>query len=161
MHGANQLSTCKTEVRLLSLTFFYVLPHDHAQGHVHIVLVCVNDSSAMLLFNSLFCSYSPDYCIASLAFHGQTLLNVENCQEEKTWFAVFLNHTMPAGAHLVVPYDLYAAALCLDGPTLANLELLEGSAGEAEGSLLAALDTCASPGKLIAWRKQNHNQAKL
>ena len=41
---------------------------------------------------------------------------------------------------------MYAAALCLDGPTLANLELLEGSNGEAEGSLLAALDTCASPG---------------
>ena len=46
----------------------------------------------------------------------------------------------------MVPYDLYAAALCLDGPTLANLELLEGSGGDAEGSLLAALDTCASPG---------------
>ena len=51
-----------------------------------------------------------------------------------------------AGAQLVVPYDMYAAALCLDGPTLANLELLQGSNGEAEGSLLAALDTCASPG---------------
>ncbi len=50
-------------------------------------------------------------------------------------------------AQLVVPYDLYAAALCLDGPTLANLELLEGSGGDAEGSLLAALDTCASPGE--------------
>ena len=47
----------------------------------------------------------------------------------------------------MVPYDLYAAALCLDGPTLANLELLEGSGGNAEGSLLAALDTCASPGQ--------------
>ena len=43
---------------------------------------------------------------------------------------------------------MYAAALCLDGPTLANLELLEGSNGEAEGSLLAALDTCTSPGNL-------------
>lgn len=53
-----------------------------------------------------------------------------------------------AGAQLVVPYDMYAAALCLDGPTLANLELLQGSSGEAEGSLLAALDTCASPGTL-------------
>ncbi|KAL3140400.1 hypothetical protein ABBQ38_004660 [Trebouxia sp. C0009 RCD-2024] len=53
---------------------------------------------------------------------------------------------LASGAQLVVPYDLYAAALCLDGPTLANLELLEGSGGEAEGSLLAALDTCASPG---------------
>ena len=51
-----------------------------------------------------------------------------------------------AGAQLVVPYDMYAAALCLDGPTLANLELLEGSNGQAEGSLLAALDTCTSPG---------------
>ena len=50
----------------------------------------------------------------------------------------------------MVPYDLYAAALCLDGPTLANLELLEGSGGDAEGSLLAALDTCASPGELSA-----------
>lgn len=48
----------------------------------------------------------------------------------------------------MVPYDLYAAALCLDGPTLANLELLEGSGGDTEGSLLAALDTCASPGEL-------------
>jgi len=48
----------------------------------------------------------------------------------------------------VVPYDMYAAALCLDGPTLANLLLLEGSGGDAEGSLLAALDTCASPGQL-------------
>lgn len=55
-----------------------------------------------------------------------------------------------AGAQLVVPYDLYAAALCLDGPTLANLELLEGSGGDAEGSLLAALDSCASPGELSA-----------
>lgn len=53
---------------------------------------------------------------------------------------------LATGAQLVVPYDLYAAALCLDGPTLANLELLEGSGGDAEGSLLAALDTCASPG---------------
>ena len=51
-----------------------------------------------------------------------------------------------AGAQLVVSYDMYAAALCLDGPTLANLELLEGSSGEAEGSLLATLDTCTSPG---------------
>ena len=52
-------------------------------------------------------------------------------------------------AQLVVPYELYEAALCLDGPTLANLELLEGSGGQAEGSLLAALDTCASPGKKV------------
>ena len=68
----------------------------------------------------------------------------------KPCIPVFLDKTVTAGAHLVVPYDLYAAALCLDGPTLANLELLEGSSGEAEGSLLAALDTCASPGKGIA-----------
>lgn len=54
---------------------------------------------------------------------------------------------LATAAHLVMPYELYAAALCLDGPTLANLELLEGSGGEAEGSLLAALDTCASPGQ--------------
>lgn len=53
---------------------------------------------------------------------------------------------LATGAQLVMPYELYAAALCLDGPTLANLELLEGSGGEAEGSLLAALDSCASPG---------------
>ena len=52
----------------------------------------------------------------------------------------------------MVPYDLYAAALCLDGPTLANLELLEGSSGEAEGSLLAAMDTCASPGTKLPYQ---------
>jgi DNA mismatch repair ATPase MutS len=46
----------------------------------------------------------------------------------------------------VLSYEAYAAALCLDGPTLANLELLEGSDGSAQGSLLATLDTCASPG---------------
>ena len=56
------------------------------------------------------------------------------------------NQELATGAQLVMPYELYAAALCLDGPTLANLELLEGSGGEAEGSLLAALDSCASPG---------------
>ena len=57
---------------------------------------------------------------------------------------------LATGAQLVMPYELYAAALCLDGPTLANLELLEGSGGEAEGSLLAALDSCASPGNFSA-----------
>lgn len=57
---------------------------------------------------------------------------------------------LATGAQLVMPYELYAAALCLDGPTLANLELLEGSGGDSEGSLLAALDSCASPGKAHA-----------
>jgi hypothetical protein len=46
----------------------------------------------------------------------------------------------------VVPYAAYAGALCLDGPTLTNLELLESSAGSSEGSLLACLDSCASAG---------------
>ena len=46
----------------------------------------------------------------------------------------------------MVPYAAYAGALCLDGPTLTNLELLESSAGSSEGSLLACLDTCASAG---------------
>lgn len=46
----------------------------------------------------------------------------------------------------VVSYETYAGALCLDGPTLTNLELLENTTGGTEGSLLARLDTCASPG---------------
>jgi len=46
----------------------------------------------------------------------------------------------------VAPYSAYAGALRLDGPTLANLELLETSGGGAEGSLMACLDTCVSPG---------------
>jgi len=46
----------------------------------------------------------------------------------------------------VVPFAAYAGALCLDGPTLTNLELLESSAGSSEGSLLACLDCCASAG---------------
>ena len=46
----------------------------------------------------------------------------------------------------VLSYETYAAALCLDGPTLTNLELLENSTGTPQGSLLHALDTCASPG---------------
>ena len=46
----------------------------------------------------------------------------------------------------VMPYAAYAGALCLDGPTLTNLELLESSAGSSEGSLLACLDSCASAG---------------
>lgn len=45
-----------------------------------------------------------------------------------------------------MPYAAYAGALCLDGPTLTNLELLESSAGSAEGSLLSCLDSCASAG---------------
>ena len=46
----------------------------------------------------------------------------------------------------VVSYETYAGALCLDGPTLTNLELLENTTCGTEGSLLARLDTCASPG---------------
>lgn len=46
----------------------------------------------------------------------------------------------------VAPYSAYAGALRLDGPTLANLEVLENSDGGAEGSLMACLDTCVSPG---------------
>ena len=45
-----------------------------------------------------------------------------------------------------MPYSAYAGALCLDGPTLTNLELLESSTGSSEGSLLACLDSCASAG---------------
>lgn len=46
----------------------------------------------------------------------------------------------------VMAYAAYSGALCLDGPTLTNLELLESSAGSSEGSLLACLDSCASAG---------------
>ena len=46
----------------------------------------------------------------------------------------------------VVPYEVYTGALKLDGPTLHNLELLEGGEGGPDGSLLAQLDTCSSPG---------------
>ena len=46
----------------------------------------------------------------------------------------------------MAPYSAYAGALRLDGPTLANLELLENCCGASEGSLMACLDTCASPG---------------
>ncbi|KAK9846574.1 hypothetical protein WJX81_006840 [Elliptochloris bilobata] len=53
---------------------------------------------------------------------------------------------LASSAHVVAPYSAYAGALRLDGPTLANLELLENSCGTAEGSLMACLDTCASPG---------------
>lgn len=42
--------------------------------------------------------------------------------------------------------QVYERALRLDGPTLANLELLENSEGGAEGSLLARLDSCHSAG---------------
>ena len=45
-----------------------------------------------------------------------------------------------------MPYSAYAGALCLDGPTLTNLELLESSTGSSEGSLLSCLDSCASAG---------------
>ncbi|KAK9813990.1 hypothetical protein WJX73_008383 [Symbiochloris irregularis] len=49
-------------------------------------------------------------------------------------------------AQAVVPYEMYASALRMDGPTLGNLELLAGADGGVEGSLLGRLDTCASPG---------------
>ena len=48
----------------------------------------------------------------------------------------------------VAPYDLFEAALRLDGPTLQNLDLLETQEGETKGSLMSVLDTCASAGKL-------------
>ncbi len=48
-----------------------------------------------------------------------------------------------------MPYAAYAGTLCLDGPTLTNLELLESSTGSSEGSLLACLDTCTSAGLFI------------
>ena len=53
----------------------------------------------------------------------------------------------------VAPYSAYAGALRLDGPTLANLELLENCCGASEGSLMACLDTCASPGAHLALRR--------
>ena len=48
----------------------------------------------------------------------------------------------------MVPYEMYAGALRLDGPTLANLALLQDEEGGKEGSLLARIDNCVSPG---AW----------
>lgn len=56
----------------------------------------------------------------------------------------------------VAPYSAYAGALRLDGPTLANLELLENCCGASEGSLMACLDTCASPGPHLAFIRQLH-----
>ena len=47
----------------------------------------------------------------------------------------------------VVPYELFAGALRLDGPTLGNLEILATPEGSTEGSLLARLDSCVYPGK--------------
>ena len=44
-----------------------------------------------------------------------------------------------------MPFELYEAALRLDGPTLQNLNILDCD-GKNEGSLLAYLDTCASAG---------------
>jgi len=46
----------------------------------------------------------------------------------------------------VATLQVYEHALRLDGPTLANLELLENSEGGAAGSLLNRLDTCVTPG---------------
>ena len=51
-------------------------------------------------------------------------------------------------ADLYCGAQVYAQALRLDGPTLANLELLENGDGGAQGSLLARLDTCTSAGML-------------
>jgi DNA mismatch repair ATPase MutS len=48
----------------------------------------------------------------------------------------------------VVPHELYSEAMRLDGATLANLDILEAN-GAVEGSLLARLDTCATPGVYI------------
>lgn len=51
----------------------------------------------------------------------------------------------------VAPYDLFEAALRLDGPSLQNLDLLETQEGESKGSLMSVVDTCASAGsKLIS-----------
>lgn len=43
--------------------------------------------------------------------------------------------------------QVFSGALRLDGPTLVNLELLQGSLGGVEGSVLARLDTCVTPGR--------------
>ena len=52
--------------------------------------------------------------------------------------------------------QLYEHALRLDGPTLANLELLENSEGGASGSLLSRLDTCVTPGpQLTSCREED------
>ena len=45
---------------------------------------------------------------------------------------------------------MYAGALRMDGPSLGNLELLLGADGGPEGSLLARIDTCASPGMPVS-----------
>lgn len=55
----------------------------------------------------------------------------------------------------VVPYDLFEAALRLDGPTLQNLDLLETQEGESRGSLLSVLDTCTSAGYPTSCRKDD------
>ena len=47
----------------------------------------------------------------------------------------------------VVPYELFAGALCLDGPTLQNLDLLENQEdGCTRVTLMSVLDNCASAG---------------
>ena len=48
----------------------------------------------------------------------------------------------------VVPYEMYAGAMRLDGPTLGNLEVLATPEGHPQGSLLARIDTCVYPGAL-------------
>ena len=69
-------------------------------------------------------------------------------------------------------YDVYRSAaasasgeggvLRLDGPTLMNLEILESGEGTPEGSLVQALDTCASPaGKRLLRRWLCHPLAAL
>eukprot|EP00884_Botryococcus_braunii_P000476 jgi/Botrbrau1/10429/Bobra.0133s0036.1 len=50
-----------------------------------------------------------------------------------------------SSSQLVMPHRLYSQTMRLDGATLANLDILETSEG-VEGSLLARLDSCASPG---------------
>ena len=56
------------------------------------------------------------------------------------------SHVYSVHHHASFASQLYAAALRLDGPTLANLELLENNTGESAGSLLSCLDTCACAG---------------
>ena len=53
----------------------------------------------------------------------------------------------------VVPYEMYAGAMRLDGPTLGNLEVLTTPEGHPQGSLLARIDTCVYPGALceLSW----------
>ncbi|KAK9867213.1 hypothetical protein WJX84_002119, partial [Apatococcus fuscideae] len=91
------------------------------------------------------------------AFFGGLQLSDEMAQSDPSGLAALaaLQHhltrmlasqELASSAQLVVPYEVYTGALKLDGPTLHNLELLEGGEGGPDGSLLAQLDTCSSPG---------------